>query len=112
MQFLIDIKEIVEDTQSTIFKMFLFVKIILWYGPFFGIPFFVLAFSCYRILIYKFFKLIAMTPMDICFLSKKNYERYNIIGVIKFKNYEPMKIKEVLIEKAIKRIKRLRMKIK
>lgn len=111
MQFLIDIKEIVEDTVSTIFKMFLFVKIILWYGPFFGIPFFVLAFSCYRILIYKFFKLIAMTPMDICFLSKKNYERYNIIGVIKFKNYEPMKIKEVLIEKAIKRIKRLRMKI-
>ena len=107
--FLSELRELIEDSFTTVFKLFLICILIIRYGPLFGIPCFVLSFSCYRILIYRWFKLIPLSPSDVCFLSNSNYERYNIIGVLKISSFNSEDIKQMIIEKAIKQIKRMRL---
>lgn len=107
--FLSELRELIEDSFTTVFKLFLICILIIRYGPLFGIPCFVLSFSCYRILIYRWFKLIPLSPSDVCFLSNSNYERYNIIGVLKISSFNSEEIKQMIIEKAIKQLKRMRL---
>ena len=58
INFLLELENIIEDTISTIFKIFLFYILIKWYGIIFGISFFFVFFMFYRIMIYKFYKLL------------------------------------------------------
>ena len=102
---------IIEDLFSTSFKIVLFYRILKWQGILFGFPFFILLFSCYRILISKIFKLIPLTPMDICFYSNNNSNRFNIISILEISNFNYETIKNTFITKSIKNIKKLRLKL-
>lgn len=107
--FISELIELIEESFSTIFKLFLICILIIRYGVLFGIPCFVLSFSCYRIIIYRWFKLIPISSADICYLSNSNYERFNIIGVLKVSSFKAEEIKQMIIERAIKQLKRLRL---
>ena len=102
---------IIEDLFSTTFKIILFYRIIKWQGFLFGFPFFILLFSCYRIIISKIFKLIPLTPLDICFYSNNNSNRFNIISILEINNFNYEIIKNTFINKSIKNIKKLRLKL-
>ena len=102
---------IIEDLFSTSFKIYLFYKILKWQKFLFGFPFFILLFSCYRILISKIFKLIPLTPKDICFYSNNNSNRFNIISILEINNFNYEIIKTTFINKCIKNIKKLRLKL-
>ena len=90
INYIFELERIIEDTISTVFKFFLFYRLITWYGFLFGIPFFFISFMCYRIIIYKIFNLISLSPLDKFYLSNNN--RNNIIGFIKISNYSFEKI--------------------
>ena len=40
INFILELERNIEDTISTVFKLFLFYRLITWYGFLFGIPFF------------------------------------------------------------------------
>jgi hypothetical protein len=65
---------------------------------------------CYRIIIYKIFKLISLSPFDNFYLSNNN--RNNIIGIIKISNFSFEKIEKLIIDKVILKIKKMRFKLK
>ena len=110
INYIFELERIIEDTISTVFKFFLFYRLITWYGFLFGIPFFFISFMCYRIIIYKIFNLISLSPLDKFYLSNNN--RNNIIGVIKISNFSFEKIEKLIIEKVILKIKKMRFKLK
>ena len=110
INFILEIEKIIEDSISTVFKFFLFYILITWYGYLFGVPFFFISFMCYRIIIYKIFKLISLSPFDNFYLSNNN--RNNIIGIIKISNFSFEKIEKLIIDKVILKIKKMRFKLK
>jgi hypothetical protein len=110
INYIFELERIIEDTISTVFKFFLFYRLITWYVFLFGIPFFFISFMCYRIIIYKIFNLISLSPLDKFYLSNNN--RNNIIGVIKISNFSFEKIEKLIIEKVILKIKKMRFKLK
>lgn len=111
INFLLELENIIEDTISTIFKIFLFYILIKWYGIIFGISFFFVFFMFYRIMIYKFYKLIPLSPFDICFLSKNENNRNNLIGILELSDFSFEKF-EKLMKTIIIRIKKMRVKLK
>ena len=110
INFILEIEKIIEDSISTVFKFFLFYILITWYGYLFGVPFFFISFMCYRIIIYKIFKLISLSPFDNFYLANNN--RNNIIGIMKISNFSFEKIEKLIKEKVILKIKKMRFKLK
>lgn len=102
---------IIEDVLSTVFKLFLFYRFLTWYGFLFGFPFCILLFCCYRRMIFELFKIVPFSPYDICFISSKIQNRFNIIGTITLSNFNPEKMKVMIIERAMKKLKRFRLQL-
>jgi len=62
-------------------------------------------------LLNKIFKIVPLSPQDMNFIWTEDYERYNLVTFLLFENFEPEKIKELLIERGIKNFAKLRSKI-
>lgn len=99
---------LIEDALSTVFKLFVIYRIITWYGVIFGFSFCLLLFACYRRIIFLLFNFVPFTPYDICFISSKMCNRFNVIGTLTLDNFDAEKIKEMLIDRALKKLKKFR----
>lgn len=91
-----------------IFKVYVIFKIIHLFGFFFGIA---LNYSVFTLLdlIYKYiFKLERLNHFDLTFLKKAKEGSFNVLGVIELDNFDADKIKNLVINKGIRRLKKLR----
>lgn len=94
-----------------LFKMIIFFAICYYLGFIVGpIVNFVLH-KLQMFLLDKFFRLLPLAPGELNFLWTADHERYNLVTFLIFENFEPEKIKKIIIEKAIKNFRKLRSKL-
>lgn len=108
---ILNLIRIVQDTISTIIKLFIAYNLIVKYGFSFGMSCYLLTFACYRIFMYKLFRIISLSYNEIPFLA---YDTQSIlIASIQNEKNEltPAKIKDLIIKEITKNIKRMRLKL-
>lgn len=103
------IKIILESVVCMI-KIAMVYKIIVNYGYIIGIITTFIAINAYRYFMLKFFNLTSIET-DAAQIGYKENERYNMGLVVSLENIQPEKLKELLIERGIKKMLRLRSKL-
>ncbi len=102
------------DYLNCMLKLIFIIYIIQKFGLLFSIPLFILIKYIYAYIIYKLFNLSAMSTLDNLFItpSGNDKEKMNLIAYMKFSNgFNAEKIKQLFIEKAIKKVSKLRCKV-
>ena len=99
------------DVLSSFFKFYLIYYLISNYGLIFGGFLFYLSTIVYRLLVKLSFNLDKVNNLDIFFIGRTNREKFNLMGVFFFDDFNEEKMKDLLIEKGISKIKKFRMKL-
>src|SRR5687768_366531 len=94
-----------------IFKIYCFIKILTFYGILKGLLMITAYISITNLFLSKIFKLQKLTTNDILLLGFTNVDSYNMICTFFFDKMDKHKIRELLIEKGIKKVEKLRKKI-
>jgi len=59
----------------------------------------------------KFFNLVPLSPGDLKFISLENHEKYLVSVLFLFENHDPEKLKDLIIERALKNFRKFRSKL-
>lgn len=94
-----------------LFKLYLTYYFISNYGIIFGCVIFYLSMVLYRIAMKKIFNLEKVNNLDLYFIGGNNREKFNLIGVFFFDDLDIEKMKKIIIERSISKIKKFRMRL-
>jgi NRPS condensation-like uncharacterized protein len=92
-------------------KMIIFIWICYHVGIIIGSIVSFILHKLHMCLVDKLFKLEPLTPGDMNFIWTDDHERYNLVTFLIFEDFEPEKIKNLLIEKGIKNFRKLRSRV-
>lgn len=92
-------------------KMIIYLLICYYLGIIIGSSLSFILHKFHMYLVDKLFKLEPLTPGDMNFIWSEDHERYNLVTFLIFEDFEPEKIKNLLIEKGIKNFRKLRSKV-
>lgn len=95
----------------SIIKIIFLYQSIKFLGFLFGIIFFILINFIKKHFLNWYLNMSQMRSFDKCFISTKVAKMFNLIGIIFLDDFEEEKIKDLLIERALKKIKIMRSKL-
>lgn len=104
---MLNIKQNVQRTIPT-FKFLLFILIIFYFGFVKGLIISYMISLTYDFLMLKIFKLEPFSMNDMLFVWNDEKDEFNLIGMYILENLEIEKLKELIIERGIKKFKKLR----
>jgi hypothetical protein len=99
------------DELSFLLKAIFTYYLIVNYGVFFGLVLIYLFSQILRVIIKIVFKLERVNNLDIYFAGRTKREKFNLMGVFFFEDFNVEKIRQLIIEKAITKMKKLRKKL-
>lgn len=92
-------------------KIILLIFFIYYYGFLSGSLIHFLIFLLYKYSLHKILNLEMLGAIDRCFIGSNNKERFNIVAVATFENFNAEKIRELTLERAVRKIPKFRKKL-
>jgi len=92
-------------------KFILFTYYLYNFGFIKGIAFYYISTYLYQLILYYTIGIEEVTSLEFMFAPLRNENKFTMTGYFILESFEPEKIKNLIIEKAIKKFKRLRLKL-
>lgn len=102
---------IIEQLLHLLIKLGLVYCFISLFGIIIGIVSFIIFIFLYHFILKTYFGLLSLRGLDKVFITTDPTSRFQVITISKFTNFNPEKLKALIINKQLKKIKKLRCKL-
>lgn len=100
----------IEEIQF-LFKSFLSVWLIYYFGIVLGLTFIYVLFMGYRFIMLKLFGLEMLLNLDKCFIGLSNRAKINLQCILTFENFNTESIRSIFVNQALMKLNKLRKKV-